>query len=67
MHILVFITMFIIVAVAAAIDGDWSGIKAIGNVLLFIVLCILVALMLMNPAVFVVIIIIGIIICICCQ
>lgn len=40
MHILVFITMFIIAAVAAATHGDWSGIifiiEAVGFIALFL-------------------------------
>lgn len=36
MHILVFITMFIIMSVGAAFDGDLSGIKFIGKVIGFV-------------------------------
>lgn len=36
MHILVFITSFIIMSIVAAFDGDWSGILFIGKVIGFI-------------------------------
>ena len=36
MHILVFITSFIIMSIVAASDGDWSGIIFIGKVIGFI-------------------------------
>lgn len=44
MHILVFITMFIIAAIAAATHGDWSGILFIGKVIGFIAFLIVFAL-----------------------
>lgn len=36
MHILVFITSFVIMSIVAASDGDWSGIIFIGKVIGFI-------------------------------
>lgn len=36
MHILVFITSFVIMSIGAASDGDWSGIIFIGKVIGFI-------------------------------
>lgn len=36
MHILVFVTMFVIMSIGAAFDGDWSGIQFIGKVIGFI-------------------------------
>lgn len=36
MHILVFITSFVIMSIMAAFDNDWSGIIFIGKVIGFI-------------------------------
>lgn len=36
MHILVFVTMFVIMSIEAAFDGDWSGIQFIGKVIGFV-------------------------------
>lgn len=44
MHILVFITMFIIMSIVAAFDNDWSGIIFIGKVIGFIAFLIVFAL-----------------------
>lgn len=44
MHILVFITSFIIMSIVAASDGDWSGILFIGKVIGFIVVLLAVGL-----------------------
>lgn len=57
MHILTLILMFIIGSIGAACDGDWSGIKAIGKVILFFVLFFLIAYILANPLLLVFIII----------
>lgn len=44
MHILVFVTMFVIMSIIAASDGDWSGILFIGKVIGFIAFLIVFAL-----------------------
>lgn len=44
MHILVFITMFIIMSIGAAFDGDWSGIQFICKVIGFTAFLIIFAL-----------------------
>ena len=44
MHILVFITSFIIMSIAAAFDGDWSGVAYIGKIIGFIAFMVIFAL-----------------------
>lgn len=44
MHILVFITSFIIMSIIAASNGDWSGILFIGKVIGFIAFLVVFAL-----------------------
>ena len=44
MHILVFVTMFIIMSIMAAFDNDWSGIIFISKVIGFIAFLIVFAL-----------------------
>lgn len=44
MHILVFVTSFIIMSIIAAFDNDWSGIIFIGKVIGFIAVLLIVGL-----------------------
>lgn len=58
MGIVAAIFMFVIGAVFAACDGDFSGLEAIGKFILYVGLFFLFAWMILNPAVLVIFIII---------
>lgn len=63
MHILAFILLFIIGSIQAACHGDWSGIGAIGKIVGFIALFLIVGYIIINPVLLVVFIIILIVCC----
>ena len=65
MHILAAILMFIIGSVIAACDGDFSGLEAIGKVIGFLVLFLVLGWMFTQPAVLIWVIIVVIVIIAC--
>lgn len=67
MHILAFVLYFIIGSIDAATKGDWSGFEAMGKFLLYAGLFILMAFLLLNPALLIIGIIILVVIVACCN
>lgn len=67
MHILAFVLYFIISSIDATTKGDWSGFKAMGKFLLYSGLFILMAFLLLNPALLIIGIIILVMIVACCN
>ena len=49
MHILAFILMFVVGSVGAAVNGDWSGMAAIGKFLVYILALAFVFFLLLHP------------------
>ena len=62
MYILTAILLFIIISIAAATKGDWSGMEAIGKVILFIALFFIVGFIIINPGLLVIAILIFVVI-----
>lgn len=67
MHILAFVLYFIIGSIDSATKGDWSGFEAMGKFLLYSGLFILMAFLLLNPALLIMGIIILVMIVACCN
>lgn len=64
MGILTSILLFVLGSIWAALDGDFSGLEAIGKFLLYVGLFFLVAWMILNPVVLVIgILVVGLILC----
>ena len=61
MHILVLILMFVFGSIAAC-KGDWSGMAAIGNVILWIVTVALVCFLVLHPVLLVILGVVGLIV-----
>lgn len=66
MHILAFILLFIIGSIQAACHGDWSGIGAIGKIVGFIALFLIVGYIMINPVLLIIAVVVFIIILIVC-
>ena len=67
MHILAFLLLFVVGAILAACNGDYSGIAAIGKFVGGCVLLFLVAWLFTKPVLLVIAIAILILIAICCS
>lgn len=67
MHILTGILLFVIGSIAAAMNGDWSGMEAIGKILLFIVMFFVMAYLIIYPELLLVAIAILVLIVIACS
>jgi hypothetical protein len=67
MHLLAFILLFIIGSISAACKGDWSGIAAIGEILLFIALFFVMAFIMMHPVLLIITAVVFVIILIACR
>ena len=67
MHLVAFILLFIIGSINAACHKDFSGIEAIGKLLLFVALFFIMAFILMNPALLILAVVIVVIALICCS
>lgn len=66
MHILAFILLFIFGSISAACKGDWSGMAVIGKVILFIALFLIIGYIMINPALFIIAVVVFVIILIAC-
>ena len=66
MHLLAFILMFIIGSIGAACKGDWSGMAAIGKIIGFIALFLIIGYIMINPALLIIAVVIFVIILIAC-
>lgn len=67
MHILAFALMFIVGAIIAACDGDYSGIAAIGKFVGFFVLLFVMLWLFTQPILLIIVIVVLILIVICCS
>ena len=67
MHILALILMFVVGALIAACDGDYSGIAAIGKVVGFFVLLFAMLWLFTQPALLIIVIVVLILIVVCCS
>ena len=67
MHILALILMFVVGAIIAACDGDYSGIAAIGKVVGFFVLLFAMLWLFTQPALLIIVIVVLILIVVCCS
>lgn len=67
MYILAFIILFIIGSISAACKGDWSGIAAIGEIILFIALFLFMAFIMMHPVLLIITAVVFVIILIACR
>lgn len=59
MHILAFLLMFIVVSISAACKGDFSGLEAIGKKIGFLIILFVMLWLFTQPALLIVVIIIG--------
>lgn len=67
MHILAFILIFIVGAIAAACDGDFSGIAAIGKFVGGAILVIGMLWLFTQPVLLVIVIVLLVVIIVCCS
>lgn len=67
MHILAFILMFVVGAIVAACDGDFSGIAVIGKFVGGAILVIGMLLLFTQPVLLVIVIILLVVIIACCS
>ena len=67
MHILALILMFVVGAIIAVCDGDYSGIAAIGKVVGFFVLLFAMLWLFTQPAILIIVIVVLILIVVCCS
>lgn len=67
MHILALILVFVVGAIIAACDGDYSGIAAIGKVVGFFVLLFAMLWLFAQPALLIIVIVVLVLIVVCCS
>lgn len=67
MHILAFILMFVVGAIIAACNGDYSGIAAIGKFVGFFILLFAMLWLFTQPILLIIVIVVLILIVICCS